>query len=202
MTDAVSLYRPFGEGGELSGFDMRLLEFASQRLTGEQMYEELGSPEGLSPARCIQRVKEIVKAQDYLSIAEQKSLLLLDFVKLRDKLWERIDEGTETKISKHGDTLEVGLDSAFYRALTQVLKEWRVTIDSMRNDVIGEEMTIRAAHAEIMMAAISVMFDRFVLRIEQHFSLYKELPGAEEMRTVFEEVMPLGIAAVQAKVSS
>lgn len=202
MTDEVSLYRPFGEGGELSGLDMKLLEFATQRLTGEQMFEQLGSPTGLSPARCIQRVKEIVKAQDYLSIAEQKSLLLLDFVRLRDRLWERIDEGTETKITKNGDVIDVGLDSAFYRALTQVLKEWRVTIDSMRNDVQGEEMTIRAAHAEIMMAAISVMFDRYTLRLEQHFDLYKSLPDAEEMRTIFEEVMPLGLSAVQAKVQA
>src|SRR6478736_4632626 len=90
----IMLYHRVGDGGELSGWDARLLQMAAERKTMEQMYEELGRPSGVSPARLGQRVREILNSQDWLSITDQKALLLLDFVKLRDVLWERLN-GTE-----------------------------------------------------------------------------------------------------------
>lgn len=199
MGDEIRLYNAIGQGGQLSGFDMQLLEMAADRLTGEEMWEKLGEPDALSPARCIQRVKEIVRAQDYLSRHEQKALLLLDFIKLRDALWERIDDGNESRITKNGDVVDVGLGASYYNALTRVLKEWRTTIESMAKDVDNEEVSIRQVYADAMMAAISVMFDRFMGRLEKHFALYKELPDAADARTMFEEVMPLGFTAIGAQ---
>lgn len=197
MSDNVEMYRPIGEGGALSGFDEKILEYAAKRMSPDQMYVELGSPETLSPARILQRIREIMQSVDYLSVVEQKSLLLLDFVKLRDMLWDRISEGTETKMTKSGDVIDVGLDAAFYNAMTRMLKEWRATIESMQKDVDEGARAVSHAHAEIMMAAISVMFDRFIHRLEQHHDLYKTLPSAAEMRDLFEEVMPLGFAKIE-----
>lgn len=200
MSD-VQIYSPMGQGGSMTGLDKKLLEFASQRMSGEAMYEELGSPPGLSPARCIQRVKEIVQATDYLDEVEQMSLLLLDFVRLRDILWERL-EGTETKITKTGEIIEVESAPAWANALVRVLKEWRVTISAMQKAVGDGQMSVSKAHAKMMMEAISVMFDRYQLRLEQHFAQYKTLPTLEERRAIFEEVMPLGFAAIEQKTAA
>lgn len=193
---SVQIYHPLGEGGQLSGFDEKLLEMATQRISPEEMYARLGSPESLSPARCLQRVREIVRSTDYLTILDQKALLLLDFVRLRDILWDRI-EGTELKITKHGDTIEVGSAPGWANAMIRVLKEWRVTIDSMQKDLDGGQLAVSRAHAEVMMAAISVMFDRFIGRLEDHYRLYQSLPEATDMREMFEEVMPLGFAKIE-----
>lgn len=199
MSDEIRLYHELGEGGQLSGFDEQLLEMAADRMTGEQMWEKLGEPDTITPARCIQRVKEIVRAQDYLSRHEQKALVLLDFIKLRDALWERIDDGTEVRVTKNGDVVDVGLGAAYYNAMARVLREWRTTIESMQKDVESEEVSIRQVYADAMMAAISVMFDRFMLRLEQHYKLYSELPSAAEARSIFEEVMPFGFAEIEKK---
>jgi hypothetical protein len=200
MTDPtsqeVTLYHPVGEGGRLSGFDEKLLEMSNKRMSGEQMYAALGSPSGLSPARCIQRVKEIVRSTDYMTILDSKAMLLLDMVKLRDILFERV-QGTEIKITKHGDEIEVEASPGWANALIRLLREFRTTIDSMAKDVQDGQMAVSKAHAQIMMAAISVMFDRFVARLEDYHSLYKELPPADEMRVIFEEVMPFGFSAIQ-----
>lgn len=196
MSDLI--YTPMGEGGQMTGFDKKLLEMASRRLSAEQMYEELSRPPGLSPARCLQRVKEMLNATDYLSQVEQKSLLLLDFVRLRDVLWERL-EGVDTKITKHGDVIEVESAPAWANSLIRLLKEWRITIESMTKDVDAGQITVSKAHGQIMMEAISVMFDRYTLRLEEHLAHHKALPTLEERRIIFEEIMPLGFAAIEAK---
>lgn len=199
--DTPALYSPIGEGGKLSGFDERLLEMASERKSGEQMYAELGSPPSLSPARCLQRVREILKAQDYLSRADQKALLLLDFIKLRDVLWEKIN-GEEMKLTRNGDLVEVSAPPAWASILVRVLREWRNTIDSMRDDVEGEQDLIRTGQATLVLQAITVMFDRYQLREERYFELHKALPSADERRTMFEEVIPLGFQALETKAAA
>lgn len=195
MTDAA-LYSPLGEGGQLSGLDEQLLEMARKRMTAEQMYEELGSPSGMSPARCLQRVREIVRAQDYLSLTEQKALLLLDFIKLRDILFDRI-EGTEIKINRHGDEIEVESSPGWANALVRVLKEWNKVIESMSADVEQGRSTIQRQHADLFMGAISVMFDRYNLRLEQAGAT---LPAASDLAEIWEEVMPLGFKSLTDKV--
>lgn len=196
--DAISLYSPIGEGGQLSGFDEKLIEYGRQRMSGEQMYNELGRPPSMTPARCVQRLREIVNAQDLLTTHEQMLLLMLDLVKLRDKLFEGMDVGT-LGFNKDGDEVVVvdKFTPAWANATARVLREMRQTIESMSKHNEGEDITIRRVHAEMMMAAITIMFERFVLRLEEHILNYQEMPDRTTLERIFEEVMPLGFASFE-----
>ena len=196
------IYEPMGEGGQLSGLDRQILEMASKRMSADQMWVELGRPTTLTPARLLQRLKEILASQDVLTQQEQMALVLLDVIKLRELLWERLEDGKEAKITKHGEVVATGLGSSFYNTMARTLREMRVTIESMSKAVDGGGVTIRQAHADIMMAAISVMFDRFVARIEDHVRLYDAMPEAGQLRTMFEEVMPLGFTSMEGKIAA
>lgn len=194
----LALYSPVGSGGELSGLDARLLQIVAEhggRISGEELSKRLGI-ESMTPARCTQRVREILKSQDTLSQVEQKALILLDFIKVRDMLFERI-EGTETRITKHGDTIEVESSPGLFNSMIRLLKEWRVLIESMRNDVDTETVKIREAHAKIMMDAISVMFKQLFIRLSEHGF---EIPTALSME-LMEEAMGLGFQELEKKTS-
>jgi hypothetical protein len=193
----VALYRAVGEGGELSMLDKELLKLAAKRLSPEEIVKEGGLSAVLTPARAAQRIREILHSQDFLSLTEQKSLLLLDFVDLRDKLWERID-GTETRLTKHGDTIEVDSDPRHITNLIRLLKEWRGLVESMQTDIDSDSIKIRDAHASIMMAAMSVMFDRFLGKLE---AAGYGVPKAQAME-MWEEVMPLGFASLEKRTES
>jgi len=197
----IMLYHRVGDGGELSGWDARLLQMAAERKTMEQMYEELGRPSGVSPARLGQRVREILNSQDWLSITDQKALLLLDFVKLRDVLWERLN-GIEEKFNKHGDLIEVSAGSGWAQAFIRLLREWRGLLESMSADIDSDRLMIREAHAKIMIDALWVMFERFVLRLEAYFAEYKRLPTRVEMNDMLEDVMPYAFESLEEKTAS
>ena len=192
----MALYSPVGSGGSLSGLDSRLLDIVAEaggRISAEEIAKKLGV-ESMTPARCAQRVREILKSQDLLSQVEQKALILLDFIKVRDLLFDRID-GTETRITKHGDVIEVESSPGLFNSMIRLLKEWRVLIESMRNDVDSETVLIREAHAQIMMEAISVMFKQLMVRLsEEGF----DIPVTLAME-LMEEVMPLGFQALEKK---
>lgn len=193
----LTIYAPIGEGGQLSGFDEKLIEMATRRLTAEQMYEALGNPPSMTPARCFQRVREILKAQTRFSALEQQALLLNDFVKLRDVLWERI-EGTETKITKNGDVIEVESGVGYFNAMARVLREWSRLMTEMQKNVDDGATTITQQDATLMMQVISIMFDRY------HGMLEREgvkLPDANRRREMFEEIMPLGFQVLQERVA-
>jgi len=170
---------------------------AAERKTAEQMYEELGSPVSLSPARCAARVREIIKSQDLLSVNEQKALLLLDFIRLRDILFDRV-EGTESRMTKSGDIVEVDSAPAWANALVRLLKEWRGTIDSMKADIDSEELLIRRAHAEIMVQAMRLSFERLMLELEKAgFEIPRDL--AEQ---IIEESIPIGFQSLEKRISA
>lgn len=199
---AIELYRKVGEGGQLSGLDSRLLALVAEaggRISGEELSEKLGG--SISPARCLQRVREILKSQDILSITEQKSLLLLDVIRLRDILFDRV-EGTETRITKHGDLVDVESSPAWANALVRLLREWRTTIDSMRSDIDGDQLLIREAHAKIMLDAIETVFLAFITRLDRHFQNYKEPPTRSQMEEMLEDALPLGFQALERKTAA
>jgi hypothetical protein len=192
----LDIYRPVGEDGELSGLDDRLLTLAAQHLSPEQIAQQINI-QGVTPLRVSQRIREILKSQDWLSASQQKSLLLLDLVRLRDILFDRV-EGTETKITKHGEVLEVESDSRHASNLIRLLREWRSVIESMQKDIDSEKVTINRAYATVMIEAINVMFQRFILRLEQSGV---KLPPERELMDLMEEVMPLGMQTLESKVS-
>lgn len=194
----LMIYTPVGGEGGLSGMDDRLLRLVKDhpRISMEELSEKLGI-ESMTPARCGQRVREILKAQDWLSITDQKSLLLLDLVWLRDRLFERIEDG-ESRITKYGQVIEVESNPALFSAAVRLLKEWHGIIQSMQSDVDGDKLTIRETHAKIMMDAIMVMFKEFITRLSEEGV---EIPMALAM-ALMEEVMPLGFQSLEKRTAA
>lgn len=186
----------------LSITDDRLLDMAADRKSFEQMYQELGRPPGMTAASIGSRVRTLLAAFQ-LDGPEQKALLLRDLVRLRDIIFERL-EGENLKMTKDGDLIDVGPDAAWANAMVRVLKEWRSTIESMQKDVEGERQSIREAHAQIMLQAITVMFDRFVGRLEEansdEFSGITFSGTRPALMRLMEEVMPLGFQHLQENV--
>jgi len=198
-TDAskqVDLYAPVGSGGELSGLDDHLLSIVAEaggRISGEEISKQLGVP-SMTPARCTQRVREILRSQDILSQLDQKALILRDLVKIRDLLFDRI-EGTETRITKQGDVIEVESSPGLFNSVIRLLKEWRSLIESMRSDVDGETIVIRQAHAKIMNDAIGLMFKHLMTRLsEEGF----DVPTRLSME-LMEEAMALGFQSIESR---
>lgn len=195
-TDIV-LYTKPGEGGELSGLDARLLEIVSEnpRITGEDLAEKLGI-ESMSPARCMQRVREILRSQDWLGRTGQQALLLRDLIELRDLLFERV-KGTDIKIGKDGEIIEVGSSAAFANALVRVLREWRVTVKEMSEEIDGEQGKLRQAHADVFNAALGIFAERFAIELSK---VYPEI-GRTELDRLIELAIPKAFQVIQSKVA-
>lgn len=186
----------------LSVMDDRLLEMAGKRMSFVQMYEELGEPDGMSPASIGTRVRTLLAAFE-LDAVEQKALLLRDLVRLRDIIFDQL-EGENFKLDKDDNLIPTGPEPAWANAMVRLLKEWRSTVESMQKDLDGDRASLREAHAQIMMQAITVMFERFVLRLEEagqdEFSGITFSGSRAALMGLFGEVMPLGFEHLQRNV--
>lgn len=180
----------------LSILDDRLLDMAAERKSFEQMYEELGEPDGTSPAKLGSRVRTLLAAYQ-LDAVEQKALLLRDLVRLRGIIFDQL-EGDGIRIDADGELIGNEIAPAWASAMVRLLKEWRSTIESMQDDLAADRQSIREAHAQIMLQAITVMFERFVLRLEEadkdEFSGVTFKASKAALMNLFGEVMPLGFA--------
>lgn len=188
----LEIYKRVGEGDGLSGLDSRLLDLAAQRMTPEEIAAEL-SLDGITPARVAQRIREILKSQDWLSIAEQKGLILLDVIKLRDILFERV-EGTETRFTKDGQIVEVESGAAYFQAMIRLLKEWRDIIQSLQLDVDADTLKVRQAHAKIMGRAIESTFKAYNATLRTHGY---DIPPEVAMLAM-EDALPVAFRSLEA----
>jgi hypothetical protein len=197
MTDTVDLYHKPGENGELSGLDARLLEIvaSNHRITPNELAEQLNI-ETMSPERCAQRVREILNAQDWLGRTGQNALLLRDLIELRNVLFERV-KGTDIKIGKDGEIVEVGSNAAFANALVRVLREWRVTVKEMQEEVDGESAKLRQSHADVMVAAIAIFGERFAIELGKN---HPEITR-KELDDLVEASIPKAFQVIQSKVA-
>jgi len=194
----VSIYAAVGSDGELSGLDDQLLKIvaaAGGHISGEEIAKELGIS-SMTPMRCVQRIREILKSQDILSQSDQKALILRDFVALRDKLFEQINDGDEV-VTKDGDVISVPTSAGYYNAMIRLLKEWSALITSMRTDISQETVLIRQAHAKIMISAIEVMFGGMMDELKKQGY---DIPNALGMQ-ILEEIMPKVFQALDEKTS-
>lgn len=194
----LAIYRPVGEGGSLSALDERLLQVMGSNplTTPEQLAEQVGF--GLSPARAAARVHEIMVSQDWLSKTEQKALMLMDLIRLRDVVWEQVEAGGVRVYDEDGLPKRIEADPRWSQTLVRVFREWRNLIESMQADVASEKSMVRDAHAAIMIGALEVMFQRFLLRVEKAQAEGRTL-GERDYRDLMEEVIPLGFASITEK---
>lgn len=198
LVQAIRTSRDQREASEqLSGYDSKLLDLKAKRLSFEEIYDELGSPPGTSPAQIGVRIRQLLSAKDDLSFLEQKSLLLRDMGKVRDIIFEQLESG-QVKLTADLEAIELGPNPQWASVMVRLFREVRTTIESMQKDVDSDKTTIREAHARIMHAAIGVMFERFVLRLETGFAdgtLTTQLTRYELME-IMADVMPLGFEAL------
>jgi hypothetical protein len=197
----ADLEKRVGEAGELSGLDRRLLEMASARFNGEMMSGQLGG--ALSPERCLQRVREILKSVDWLSLVEQKQLVLLDLVELRDILFKIIRDqgGFKSVPDGNGGYLEVWAegDPRWTQNLIRALDSMRKIIDSAKLELDGAEIKIRRSHAMAMTDSIELGLRRYTSMIEAKYGI--TIPTEESME-MMADAMSVAWKALEARTAS
>src|SRR5205823_5743116 len=103
VVPTADLVKAVGEDDGLTATDKRLLQYARQNLSPNEMSEQFQGL--LSPSRCIARVREILRSHDYLSQVERRALVLLDMIELKEILLDHVrTEGGEVTNERTGET--------------------------------------------------------------------------------------------------
>lgn len=195
VVSADELTRPVGADGKLSMLDKRLLKMASLRLSPAEMAERMNGI--ITPAAAAQRVREILSAWDYLSIVEQKALILMDLIELKDILMDRVRQEGGMVEGKNGELVYSFGDPRWASAVTKVLSEMGKLITQEQANVDAERQGVRRAHAMVMVRAIEQTFDRFARDLRAEFP---SVPEAR-MRGVLEEAIPIAVAAIDSSIT-
>lgn len=162
------LNEPVGEGGALSGLDTRLLEYAAMKMSPEEMSNQLAG--AVDPARCAQRVREILRSQDWLSVVEQQAILMLDMYELRNILFDKVRENDVVTYNDNGDEVWSMQDPRWSANLIRLMKEFRAMLDATKAEVDKNKGNIRRAHADLMFGAIDLAFERLTFEIEKEIN--------------------------------
>lgn len=186
-----------GAGGQLSGLDQRLLDIVQQRngrISGEELAKELGVA-SITPARALQRVREILKSKDALDNTMRKALILQDMIDLKTHLQDVIrGEGGTVEMKDGREVYSFG-DPRWSKTLLEVLKEFNRTLERDEENVQKEVMTLRRGNAQLFHGALELTFERFLFILEQR---HPEIKVAE-LREMVEEAIPYGFAVIDAR---
>lgn len=182
-----------GYQGKLSYLDSTLLRCASNRLTLQQISEEVGGV--LTPAQCGQRVREILKSHDWMSDLDQRGLLLMDFIELKNILFDRVRSEGGTVRNEDGSIYYSFGDPRWAAALTKVLEQLSKLLGREQPKLDAERQMLRRAHAKVMIEAVELAFRKLVLDIRDSY------PEVDEMvlRGFLETALPSAIQAIEAR---
>lgn len=187
------LSKPVGAADGLSVTDRRLLALARRNLSPEEISEELGGL--ISPARAAQRIREILRSHDWLSIEEQQGLLLLDMIELKEILLEHVrEEGGLIEDPRSGGTYYSFGDPRWSANLIRLLGEMSKMILAARTDVESIKTTLRRKHAAVMTQAIQVTFAIVARGVTSRTRDLDE----RDMIELLEEALPKAVAIVEA----
>jgi hypothetical protein len=156
----------YDQSAGLGPVDKILLRGASSHKSPEELSKLTGGT--IRPAAAAQRVIDILKSRDWLTQVQQKQLLIEDLMMVKD------NSGT----------------------LVRVLKEIGDRLDKDKLDLNAALTQIRKAHAEMMLAAIRVAFERSALELEKR---YPEVPKGE-IHEVFRMALPEAASEIEAHV--
>lgn len=187
------LSKPVGYADGLSVTDKRLLALARRSMSPEEISEELGGL--ISPARAAQRIREILRSHDWLSMEEQQGLLLLDMLELRDILMDHVrNEGGLIEDPRGGGTYYSFGDPRWSANLIRLLDTMGKQILAAKADVDTVKVQLRRKHAAVMTQAIEVAF-RIVARgvLER-----TEEVDEQTMLALLEDAVPRAITIVEA----
>lgn len=191
---ADELDRAVGQLGELSLLDKRLLKMASQGYTPEGMSDALRGV--LTPAKAAQRVREILKSYDWLSIVERRALILMDMIELKEILLDRVRREGGVVEDRDGRVAYSFGDPRWAANLAKVLSEMNKLISDESGRVEADRAAIRREHAQIMVRAIEQGF-MHLLRLLQ--ASYPEI-DEQHARYALEDSLPIAITTVDGAV--
>jgi hypothetical protein len=192
---ADQLNAAVGASGKLSMLDKKILKAASKRMTPTQISEHLDGI--ISPAAAAQRAREILSAWDWLSINEQRALILMDMIELKEILFDRVRQEGGLVETRDGEmTFTLG-DPRWSANLMKLLGQMNDLITKETANVDSERQSIRHAHGMVMVRAIEMTFDSLARDLRAEFPQVPE----ERMRLAIESALPLAIATVDAAIS-
>lgn len=195
VVNVSDLAKVVGADGELSGTDRKLLAFAKKNYTPEEMAEELGF--GFTPARCLSRVREILRSHDYLDQVERRGLILLDMIDLKEILMDHVrNEGGDVTNERTGETYYSFGDPRWAATLVKLLAEMNKLISADKSQLDVARAKLRRKHAALMMQAIDLTFRLFTRKLVAAGATLDE--GV--MLEILEEVLPAAIALVEQQV--
>lgn len=158
--------------------DEELIRGAALGESGEELSARV---DGLiNPAKALARVKEILASRDVYSQIERKQLWQFQVSYVIDKLMERV---VNNKLDKTRDLL-TALDMT------------RQAIQDDKLDVKAAMEQINAAHAQLMIGALSLAMDKTAFELEQRHGIK---PG--ELKEVLAENMVPAMESIESKVS-
>lgn len=170
----------YDQSAGLGPVDKILLRGASSHKSPEELSKLTGGT--IRPAAAAQRVIDILKSRDWLTQVQQKQLLIEDLMMVKDKLMREVIDLNMTKDNSG--------------TLVRVLKEIGDRLDKDKLDLNAALTQIRKAHAEMMLAAIRVAFERSALELEKR---YPEVPKGE-IHEVFRMALPEAASEIEAHV--
>lgn len=136
----------------LGPIDKLLLQNAAQRKSMEEISVAIGGV--LSPAECGARVQQILDSRDWLSVLDQKRLILEDAAMMVDKLRKQMDQ-TEWVTKDDANTFR------------QALKDMLEMIDNVSSKDEAQMMRITEAHARVMAQAIRLGYERVLFDLQK-----------------------------------
>jgi hypothetical protein len=140
----------------LGPIDKALLQGAAQRKSLEEISALVGGV--LSPAECGYRINQILESRDWLSVLDQKRLILEDAAMMLDKLRKQMDQ-TEWVTKDDANTFR------------QALKDMLEMIDNVTAKDEAQMMRITEAHARVMAQAIRLGYERTLFELQKRFDI-------------------------------
>lgn len=189
----IALTQGVGADGELSGLDKRLLEMAAEGMSANEMSAQLG----IAPARAAQRVREILREKDFLSILEQEAIAIMELNRLKSFLWEVVERsGPHMETDEDGRDIVVLGDPRWAATLNKTIDSISRIVNGRRASNDLDRAKIRNSTAQLMYSAIELTFNNLL------FQLRAEYPEVDELkiRNMVEDALPRAVAEIEARI--
>lgn len=192
------LHDRVGVDGELTGLDKALIEMVSKNFSPQMMSDELGGV--ISAERCLARTKEILRSQNVYTIVEKQAVLLLDFVEVKNILFDRVRaEGGYKQDREDGPEYWVQGDPRWSSNLIKLLTQLDKMITASAQAVDANKGTLREGQRDLVFAAMERTFNHFLFELEQFLEDKVDRPALMDM---MERAIPAGFEMIEAKTVS